>query len=78
MIELKDKESGVTIGSISEEQLKFLVDHLEEESKDDKDYYLNPTTLDMLETKGIDADLLRMLRGALGDRDDMEVEWSKT
>lgn len=77
MIELRDKDSGITIGSITEEQLKFLVDQLEEESADDKDYYLNTTTLDMLATKEIDPDLLKLLRGALGDRDEMEIEWAR-
>ena len=77
MIELKDKDSGVVIGSITEDHLKFLVDQLEEESAEDKDYYLNTTTLDMLAGKDIDPDLLKLLRGALGDRDEMEVEWSR-
>ena len=77
MIELKDKDSGQVIGSITDDQLKFLVDQLEEESADDQDYYLNTTTLDMLADKGIDPELLKLLRGALGDRDDMEVEWSR-
>jgi hypothetical protein len=77
MIELRDKDSGAAIGTITEEQLKFLVDQLEEESADDKDYYLNTTTLDMLATKEIDPDLLTVLRGALGDREEMEVEWSR-
>jgi hypothetical protein len=77
MIELRDKDSGAAIGTITEEQLKFLVDQLEEESADDKDYYLNTTTLDMLATKEIDPDLLTVLRGVLGDREEMEVEWSR-
>ena len=77
MIELKDKDSGVVIGSITDDQLKFFVDQLEEESSDDQDYYLNTTTLDMLADKGIDPELLQLLRGALGDRDEMEVEWSR-
>jgi hypothetical protein len=76
VIELKDKESGAVIGSITPEQLKFLVDKLEEESSDDKDYYLNTTTLDALANGGIDPELLKLLRGALGDREDMEIEWS--
>lgn len=76
MVELKDKDSGVAIG-ITEEQLRFLIDQLEEESDDDRDYYLNTTTLDMLAGKGIDAKLLKLLRGALGDRTEMEIEWRR-
>ena len=77
MIELKDKDWGVVIGTITEDQLKALVDQLEEESLEDKDYYLNATILDMLADKAIDPELLKLLRGALGDRDEMEVEWSR-
>ena len=77
MIELKDKDWGVVIGTITEDQLKALVDQLEEESLEDKDYYLNATILDMLADKEIDPELLKLLRGALGDRDEMEVEWSR-
>jgi hypothetical protein len=77
MIEIKDKGTGARIGSITEEQLQFLIDQLEEESAEDTDYYLNTTTLDMLEANGIDPPLLEMLRGALGDRDEMEIEWSR-
>ena len=76
MVELKDKDTGRVIGSITEQQLQFLVDHLEEESADDRDYYLNTTTLDALAAKSNDATLIGLLRGALGDRDEMEIEWS--
>ena len=78
MIELRDKDSGVAIGKISEEQLKFLVDHLEEEFKEDKDYYINPATLDSFEKTSADPALLTLLRNALGTREDMEIEWSRT
>ena len=78
MIEVRDKKSGVPIGSISEEQLRFLIDQLEEETTADQDYYINRETLEMFAEHGADDDLLNLLRGALGDRDDMEIEWSRT
>jgi len=77
MIELKDKDTGQSLGSITEAQLQFLVDQLEEESYDDQDYYLNTTTLEALAGKTSDAGLITLLRRALGDRDEMEIEWSK-
>ena len=77
MIELRDKETGRTLGSIKETQLQFLVDQLEEESDTDTDYYLNRTTLDMLARQAIQPDLLTLLREALGDREEMEIEWSR-
>ena len=50
---------------------------LEEESLEDTDYYINPATLDMFEERGADAGLLTMLRNALGDREDMDIRWSR-
>ncbi len=77
MIEIRDKETGNPLGTISEEQLQFLIDNLEEEYAEDMDYYINQITLDMFEERGIDAGLLKLLRDALGTREDMEIVWSK-
>jgi hypothetical protein len=76
MIELRDKDTGKALGSISEEQLQFLIEHLEEESRDDRDYYLNATTLDALGEKG-EPELIDRLRRAMGEREGMEIEWSR-
>jgi len=75
MIELRDKDTGRPLGTISEDQLQFLIDQLEEESDTDTDYYLNSATLDMLESGGADPELLALLRQALGNREEMEVQW---
>ena len=75
MIKLYIKESDQEIGEITEAQLQFLMDNLEEESEEDFDYYINRTTLEMLERNGADADLLGKLRSAMADREDIEVEW---
>jgi len=77
MIEIRDKETGNPLGTISEEQLQFLIDNLEEEYAEDMDYYINTATLDMFGERGIDAGLLKLLRDALGTREDMEIVWSK-
>ncbi|MBN1998711.1 galactosyldiacylglycerol synthase [candidate division KSB1 bacterium] len=77
MIQLKDKETGTLLGSISQQQLQFLIDNLEEEYKEDMDYYLNAATLDMLESRGADQGLLKLLRQALGDREGVEIVWLK-
>ena len=77
MINLRDLQTGRTLGSITENQLQFLIDQLEEESRTDTDYYLNGTTLDMLEQNGADPELLKILRSALGDREEMEIQWSR-
>jgi len=77
VIRLYDNDSGVEIGALTNDQLQFLIDQLEEESTTDQDYYIEQATLDMLENAGIDGNLLEMLRGALGDRDGMEIRWQK-
>ncbi|MDY6855162.1 MAG: galactosyldiacylglycerol synthase [Thermodesulfobacteriota bacterium] len=77
MIQLRDKESGLVLGSISEDDLQFLIDNLEEEAEDDVDYYLNRSALELFKDKGASQTLLHLLESALGDREDMEIEWSR-
>jgi hypothetical protein len=76
MFNLYDAASGKKIGQITSNQLRFLADLLEEESLEDKDYYINRATIDFFETKNPDPDLISLLRKALGDRDDMDIRWS--
>lgn len=77
MIRLKDKETAADLGTISEEQLQFLVDQLEEEFDEDRDYYIHRDLIDALADAGADSDLMGVLRGAIGDRDGIEIEWSR-
>ena len=78
MYKLYDAVSGEMIGTLTEQQLYFLVDHLEEESATDQDYYINTATVDMFQSDGADAELLAILRNALGDRPDMDIRWDST
>ena len=75
MIELRDKDTGASLGTITEAQLQFMIDQLEEEYTEDADYYINQPTVDMFEQQGADPQLLGVLRKALGNRDDMEIQW---
>ena len=77
MIQLHDKDTGALIGTISEDDLQFLIDELEEESGQDQDYYINETTVDNFEEAGADKTLVALLRQALKGREDMEVRWSR-
>jgi processive 1,2-diacylglycerol beta-glucosyltransferase len=77
MIQLFDKDTGAKIGAITEEQLKFLIDELVEESDEDKDYYIDGPALEFLKGAGADQKLIGLLREALGDRSEMEVEWKR-
>jgi hypothetical protein len=76
-VRLRDKDTGAALGNITEEQLRFLQEQLEEESAEDTDYYINTATLEMLEDQGADPALLDVLRKGLGEREDMEVQWQR-
>lgn len=77
MIQIHDKDTGARIGTLTEEQLQFLVDQLEEESGEDQDYYINETTVDLFEVNGADKALIALLRDALNGRTEMEIRWSR-
>ena len=77
MIRLTDKDSGQLIGTVTDEQFKFLVDLLEEESTEDADYFIDSGTLEWMEEEGADKSLVSVLRDGLGDREEMEVRWQR-
>jgi hypothetical protein len=61
------------IGDISDVELKFLVDNLEEEGLNDTDYDLSRLTLEYLRGNGLSPRLAQLLDGALGEQDDVEI-----
>jgi processive 1,2-diacylglycerol beta-glucosyltransferase len=77
VITVYDKNTNAYIGTLSDDQLQFLQAHLEEESPEDTDYYLNPATLTLLEQAGAAPELLRLLRHALGEKDEVEIRWER-
>ena len=68
-------DTGNAIGTIDDKQLAFLVDQLEKEHDDDKDYYIDRETLELLSDNGADAELLELLEKAMGDDDEMDIAW---
>jgi len=77
MINLTEKDTNKPLGQISEEQLQYLIDNLEEEWLEDQDYAITPLLLEYFEGKGADAGLVSILRDALAGRDEIEIVWSK-
>ncbi|MDH3745464.1 MAG: galactosyldiacylglycerol synthase [Acidobacteriota bacterium] len=77
-IKLYDNDSGAELGSLTEEQLQFLIDQLEEETPEDQDYYLNPMTVDLLAERGGDEGLIERLRRAMGGNEGLEVRWERS
>jgi hypothetical protein len=68
-------DTGDDIGTITDVQLKFLVDQLEEEHEEDQDYFIDRDTLELMADNGGDPELLAMLEKAIGDDDSMNIAW---
>jgi len=66
------------VAELTEDQLDFLIDNLEEEWSEDRDYFINRDMVAMLEQRGADSALVRILQEALGDKDEVDVLWVDT
>lgn len=71
------KDSGKLLGSVTEEQLQILVDLLEEEDAEDRDYYIDKDILDYMEEEGADKELLALLRPHVTEDDGVEILWKE-
>ena len=78
MITLTSKDSGATLGTISEADLQLLVDSFEEESSTDRDYYIDEQTVLMLEANGAPAALAALLRKAIGSSEGTDIVWTRS
>jgi processive 1,2-diacylglycerol beta-glucosyltransferase len=70
---LHDKRDGREVGIISASQLRLLATTLVDEHPNDRDYYINTATLDLLRRAGADAELLAMLAAVLDEHGEGEV-----
>ena len=77
MINLYRVATNQLIGPISPADLQVLIDVLEEESSEDRDYYIDVPTIDLLAQGGASEAMLRMLRLALGAADGIDVRWAE-
>ena len=68
-------DNDAELGNITDVQLKFLIENLEEEHKDDTDYFIDRDTIELLSDNGADPELLALLEKGLGDDDEMDVAW---
>jgi hypothetical protein len=68
-------DTGDEIGTINDTQLAFLVEQLEEEHDDDKDYFIDRETLELLSDNGADPELLAVLEKGLGTDEEMDIAW---
>ena len=77
MINVYDNTTQAKLGEITQDQLQFLIDQLEETSLEDQDYYVDANTLAMLTEAGADAELLKLLKRGMGDSQGYEIRWSR-
>lgn len=77
MIEVFDNRNDALIGEITEAQLEFLMNNMEEESLEDQDYAITAMTLAYFEELGADTALVGMLRQALGDQYELVIRWER-
>ena len=78
MPSLYNKDTGALIGHINDEQLQDLFDCLVKESSDDRDYYIDQTTLDTLRKQGANEALVAMIAAHVPEEGEgIEIEWRK-
>ena len=73
--QLMDIEHDNEIGIVTEDQVQFLIDNLEEEGFEDQDYYIDLESLSFLAENGCDEELITMLTEALEDRITIDVRY---
>jgi hypothetical protein len=76
-VKLINKSNGAIVGTISQEDFKFLVDNLEEESSRDADYFIDSKTIDFLADQGGSVPLLLLLRAAVGETEGIDIGWQE-
>ena len=77
MIKIFNKQTNEFLGRISEADLQFLADHLEEESIHDTDYYIQRETLEQFPNQGASSKLVELLRGGLRNENAIEIRWER-
>lgn len=77
MIDLYNDTTGELLGPITEADLKVLVDALEEESTEDRDYFIDAATIDVIADGRATGYLVALLRQALGESDGVDIRWER-
>ena len=77
MIDLYNDTTGELLGSVTEADLKVLVDALEEESSEDQDYYIDRATFDLIADGRASDHLVGLLRNALASANAVDIRWER-
>jgi hypothetical protein len=77
MIDVYNNGTNQLLGSITEADLKVLVDALEEESSKDQDYFIDAPTIDLIADGRATEHLVALLRAALGSAEGVDIRWER-
>jgi hypothetical protein len=77
MIDVFNAETDEKLGTITEADLKVLIDGLEEESSEDQDYFIDAATIDLLADGRATEHLVGLLRKAVGSGEGLEIRWQR-
>ena len=78
MVKVYNKSTNELIGRISEDELGFLQDQLEEEGIDEHDYYLRRETIDEFQqSAGATEHLVTVLKTGLHNDEAIEIRWER-
>lgn len=77
MIELYNATTNLLLGTITEADLKVLVDALEEEGLSDQDYFIDSATIDVIADGKATEHLVGLLRKAVGTSDGVDIRWAR-
>jgi hypothetical protein len=75
MIDLYMKDTDQLLGSITEAELQYLIDSLEETPDDDQDYFVDRGTIDYLADGRATDHLVALLEKAVGSSDGVQLRW---
>lgn len=76
-IRILDKNSGALLGDVSRDDLQLMIDQFEEESSRDQDYFIDATTIDILQEAGASERLLALLREVVGTSEGVDIRWEE-
>jgi hypothetical protein len=77
MIDLYNAATNELLGQITEADLKVLVDALEEEGVNDRDYFIDAATIDVIADGKATEHLVGLLRKAVGSSDGLDIRWQR-
>ena len=78
MVYLYNQSTNELLGEISDDELQFLIDQMEEESTKDQDYSITRMEIAYFSQNGATPHLINLLTDAMGEQQEVIILWSRT